>query len=137
MLCLDMTSALMIILNGTKEEHLDMLDGGIIQRLLEEKWKTFAQRQFLKRLGILFFHLFALSAAVYTRPRRDRPLIPHDYDDLSGMDIARFCFEIVTCLSCIGYVVIQQISELKNVGLKGFLYQLVGNKLTLLLCTSF
>lgn len=33
----------MIILNGTKEEHLDMLDGGIIQRLLEEKWKAFAQ----------------------------------------------------------------------------------------------
>ncbi|XP_057371293.1 uncharacterized protein LOC130692234 [Daphnia carinata] len=123
----NMTSALMIILNGTKEEHLDMLDGGIIQRLLEEKWKTFAQRQFLKRLGILFFHLFALSAAVYTRPRRDRPLIPHDYDDLNAMDIARFCFEIVTCLSCIGYVVIQQISELKNVGLRGFLYQLSNN----------
>ncbi|XP_011863862.1 PREDICTED: uncharacterized protein LOC105559855 isoform X5 [Vollenhovia emeryi] len=36
-------SALFIILNGTKEEHLDMLDGGIIQRLLEEKWKTFAR----------------------------------------------------------------------------------------------
>jgi hypothetical protein len=40
---LDWNSALFIILNGTKEEHLDMLDGGIIQRLLEEKWKTFAQ----------------------------------------------------------------------------------------------
>lgn len=32
-----------IILDGTKEEHLDMLDGGIIQKLLEEKWKTFAR----------------------------------------------------------------------------------------------
>lgn len=40
---LDWNSALFIILNGTKEEHLDMLDGGIIQRLLEEKWKTFAR----------------------------------------------------------------------------------------------
>lgn len=39
----DWNSALFIILNGTKEEHLDMLDGGIIQRLLEEKWKTFAR----------------------------------------------------------------------------------------------
>ena len=39
----DWNSALMIILNGQKKEHLDMLDGGIIQRLLEEKWKTFAQ----------------------------------------------------------------------------------------------
>jgi hypothetical protein len=42
-LYLDWNSALFIILNGTKEEHLDMLDGGIIQRLLEEKWKTFAR----------------------------------------------------------------------------------------------
>lgn len=43
LLYLDWNSALFIILNGTKEEHLDMLDGGIIQRLLEEKWKTFAR----------------------------------------------------------------------------------------------
>lgn len=42
----DWNSALFIILNGTKEEHLDMLDGGIIQRLLEEKWKTFARVKF-------------------------------------------------------------------------------------------
>lgn len=42
-LILDWNSALFIILNGTKEEHLDMLDGGIIQKLLEEKWKTFVQ----------------------------------------------------------------------------------------------
>lgn len=40
---LDWNSALFLILNGTKQEHLDMLDGGIIQRLLEEKWKTFAR----------------------------------------------------------------------------------------------
>lgn len=47
---LDWNSALFIILNGTKEEHLDMLDGGIIQRLLEEKWKTFA------RVTLDYFH---------------------------------------------------------------------------------
>ena len=39
----DYSSALMIILDGTKEEHLDMLQGGIIEKLLEEKWKTFAR----------------------------------------------------------------------------------------------
>jgi hypothetical protein len=33
----------MIILAGTKEEHLNMLEGGIIAKLLEEKWTTFAQ----------------------------------------------------------------------------------------------
>lgn len=45
-----------------------MLDGGIIQRLLEEKWKTFAQNQFLKRLLILMVHLLCLSVSVYMRP---------------------------------------------------------------------
>ena len=38
----DWGSAVIIILNGTKEEHLNMLEGGIIAKLLEEKWKTFA-----------------------------------------------------------------------------------------------
>ncbi|UYV76201.1 Iav [Cordylochernes scorpioides] len=36
-------SALMIILNGKTSGHLDMLDCGVMQRLLEEKWKTFAR----------------------------------------------------------------------------------------------
>ena len=39
----DWGSAMMIILAGTKEEHLNMLEGGIIAKLLEEKWATFAQ----------------------------------------------------------------------------------------------
>ena len=39
----DWGSAMMIILAGTKEEHLNMLEGGIIAKLLEEKWGTFAQ----------------------------------------------------------------------------------------------
>ncbi|CAG2173349.1 unnamed protein product, partial [Oppiella nova] len=34
-------SALNIILEGSNSEHLDMLKGGVIQKLLEEKWKTF------------------------------------------------------------------------------------------------
>ena len=33
----------MIILAGTKEEHLNMLEGGIIAKLLDEKWNTFAK----------------------------------------------------------------------------------------------
>ena len=36
-------SAIMLILNGTKEEHLNMLEGGIIAKLLDEKWSTYAQ----------------------------------------------------------------------------------------------
>lgn len=114
----------MIILNGTKAEHLDMLDGGIIQRLLEEKWKTFARLQFLKRLAILFVHLFVLSAAVYSRPDRTRSLMP-PVDELEPLDYSRFCFEIITCLSCFGFLIVQQNAEIKNLGLAGFLRQLV------------
>ena len=33
----------MIILAGTKPEHLNMLEGGIIAKLLDEKWNTFAK----------------------------------------------------------------------------------------------
>ena len=33
----------MIILAGTKPEHLNMLEGGIIAKLLDEKWTTFAK----------------------------------------------------------------------------------------------
>lgn len=47
-----------------------MLDGGIIQKLLEEKWDTFAQRQFNKRLLILFVHLFFLSCSISLRQPR-------------------------------------------------------------------
>lgn len=40
---LDRDSALLITLNGKTNEHLDMLNSGIIYRLLEEKWTTFAR----------------------------------------------------------------------------------------------
>ncbi|KAL1138771.1 hypothetical protein AAG570_008833 [Ranatra chinensis] len=114
-------SALFIILNGTKEEHLDMLDGGIIQRLLEEKWKTFARRQFLKRLVILVLHLFSLSGAVYTRPRdRMRPLMGSDQWE----DYTRYAFEIATILGVLSYLLIQQGGEIINQGLISFIKQL-------------
>lgn len=41
--CLDWSSALNYITEGDKEEHLDMLGGGVIKQLLDEKWKTFAR----------------------------------------------------------------------------------------------
>lgn len=41
--CLDDESALLITLNGKTDDHLDMLNSGIIYRLLEEKWKAFAR----------------------------------------------------------------------------------------------
>ncbi|CAB3379374.1 Hypothetical predicted protein [Cloeon dipterum] len=126
-------SALFIILNGTKEEHLDMLDGGIIQRLLEEKWKTFAQRQFLKRLLILAFHLFTMSVAIYLRPAdRHAPLL----GGTEAADIARYGFEIVSILNCLSYVIFQQGHEIKNQGLFSFLKQLSHDPAKLIFLVS-
>ncbi|KAJ6638187.1 Nuclear transcription factor Y subunit gamma, partial [Pseudolycoriella hygida] len=138
-------SALFIILNGTKEEHLDMLDGGIIQRLLEEKWKTFARNQFLKRLLILFIHLFFLSISMYLRPatenlamkaqQEEEDLLKADSTSESSeevptdeMDIQtyiRYGSEVCTLLGVLSYIIFQQGDEIKNQGLAAFTKQLV------------
>ncbi|XP_017477011.1 PREDICTED: uncharacterized protein LOC108367006 [Rhagoletis zephyria] len=138
-------SALFIILNGTKEEHLDMLDGGIIQRLLEEKWKTFAQNQFLKRLLILSIHLVCLSVSVYMRPAHvadddeDETALTNgaskgsktvelaeetEDEEYDVQTIARYCAEFATIVGVLSYVVFQQGDEIKNQGLPAFLKQL-------------
>ncbi|ALC48690.1 iav [Drosophila busckii] len=141
-------SALFIILNGTKPEHLDMLDGGIIQRLLEEKWKTFAQNQFLKRLLILSTHLLCLSVSVYLRPAHDgedeaadAPATAAlkleiengdnadaDGDDYNAQTVARYCAELATIAGVLSYVIFQQGDEIKNQGLSAFLKQLVSKQ---------
>ncbi|EFN84766.1 uncharacterized protein LOC105182976 [Harpegnathos saltator] len=115
-------SALFIILNGTKEEHLDMLDGGVIQRLLEEKWKTFARLQFLKRLIILVFHLASLSLAVYFRPAdMDAELLQWP-DEIT--DAARIAAECSTVLGVLSYILVQLGGEMINIGPLSFLKQL-------------
>lgn len=142
--CIDWNSALFIILNGTKEEHLDMLDGGIIQRLLEEKWKTFARNQFLKRLLILFIHLFFLSFSVYLRPVTENTQGQEEDDNnlskngdlidktdsqnvnesMDARTIIRYCCEVATIIGVLSYVIFQQGDEVKNQGLTAFSKQL-------------
>ncbi|XP_024876105.1 transient receptor potential cation channel subfamily V member 4 [Temnothorax curvispinosus] len=115
-------SALFIILNGTKEEHLDMLDGGIIQRLLEEKWKTFARLQFLKRLIILVFHLASLSLAVYFRPADMEAVLLQWPEEIT--DAVRTAAECITVLGVLNYILVQLGGEMINVGPLSFLKQL-------------
>ncbi|CAG9124850.1 unnamed protein product [Plutella xylostella] len=120
-------SALFIILNGTKQEHLNMLDGGIIQRLLEEKWKTFARNKFLKRLMILMLHLFLLSISVYLRHSSieadTHPNWGLEVDDVrSGV---RLSCELGTIVSTLCYIILQQGDELKNQGLVAYFKQLI------------
>lgn len=123
-----------------------MLDGGIIQRLLEEKWKTFAQNQFLKRLLILSTHLLCLSVSVYLRPAHDGEGEDDDGEgsdaaaaalqdkeagedsdggDYNAQTVARYCAELATIAGVLSYVVFQQGDEIKNQGLSAFLKQLV------------
>ena len=39
----DWSSVLMYLTEGRTDEHLEMLAGGVIRQLLDEKWKTFAK----------------------------------------------------------------------------------------------
>lgn len=132
-----------------------MLDGGIIQRLLEEKWKTFAQNQFLKRLLILSTHLLCLTVSVYLRPAHDGDDLDEggdqadapataalkagqselngngddgdgDGDDYNAQTVARYCAELATIAGVLSYVIFQQGDEIKNQGLSAFLKQLVS-----------
>ncbi|XP_060807116.1 uncharacterized protein LOC106135922 [Amyelois transitella] len=120
-------SALFIILNGTKQEHLNMLDGGIIQRLLEEKWKTFARNKFLKRLMILMLHLLLLSVAVYLRHSSAEADSNPDW----GLEVTdargglRLASELGTIVSTLCYIILQQGDEIKNQGLVAYLKQLI------------
>lgn len=45
-------AALSYIVNGKTEDHLDMLEIGVVARLLEDKWSTYAQviKLFLKSI---------------------------------------------------------------------------------------
>ncbi len=57
---------MMIILAGTKEEHLNMLEGGIIAKLLEEKWSTFAQvsDEIFPKLGIWIYNISRIIVSI-------------------------------------------------------------------------
>ena len=59
----DWNSSLMSIVNGKTENHLDMLDNMVIERLLNDKWSTFARvnRLILRGIYLLCLFLFALS----------------------------------------------------------------------------
>ncbi|KAI5638372.1 inactive [Phthorimaea operculella] len=131
-------SALFIILNGTKQEHLNMLDGGIIQRLLEEKWNTFASNKFLKRLMIFMLHLLLLSISVYLRhsslEAEDNPSWGLEVNDVrSGIRLAS---EIGTIISTLCYIILQQGDEIKNQGLVAYLKQLLHEPAKLIFLMS-
>ena len=46
----DWNSALMIVINGEADDHLEMLQGGVMRQLLDDKWKTYARVNFFKHI---------------------------------------------------------------------------------------
>lgn len=61
-----------------------MLRTGIVQKLLEEKWKTFGYVKFTRSLMTTLVYLITLSVVVFLRPKR-RGLFSCDQAD-SGAD---------------------------------------------------
>nr|XP_006820971.1 PREDICTED: transient receptor potential cation channel subfamily V member 6-like [Saccoglossus kowalevskii] len=126
----DWDSALSIIVGSNKDEHLPMLDGGVIHLLLLEKWRVFAKRQFTIRLTFAIIYLLTLSVAIYTRPAGDL---------IGGTDvksIVRYVAEALTTIGCLIYLGLEffhiktvklgYFSTMRNVPAKGlFLFSCV------------
>ncbi|CAG0891540.1 unnamed protein product [Darwinula stevensoni] len=74
---------------------------------------------FLKRLVIMFLHLLTLTGAIYFRGESDS-----DGEDTSELDVARYSFEIASCLGCCIYCFLQQGGEIRNQGFFIFLRNL-------------
>ncbi|KAK6994962.1 transient receptor potential cation channel subfamily v member 6 [Biomphalaria glabrata] len=113
-------SALMIIVNGDKDDHLEMLEGGVMRQLLIEKWKTFARKRFLFRLALASIHIVLFSIAIYLRPSKDALL---SYNE--AKDVVRFVSEIIVCLSCVATVSFE-IMEISTQGIGTFFKNLMS-----------
>ncbi|CAG5121339.1 unnamed protein product [Candidula unifasciata] len=108
-------SALMIIVNGDKEDHLEMLEGGVMRQLLIEKWKTFAKKQFMLRLVFAVTHIVMFSICVYTRPMGSRLL-----EYRGSVDAVRYTCEIMVTLNCL-VKVLYEVTEIFRQGIHTFI----------------
>ncbi|XP_048774115.2 transient receptor potential cation channel subfamily V member 5-like isoform X9 [Ostrea edulis] len=63
-------SALNLVVYGTEDGHLDMMDGLIVE-LLKDKWKTFVGHRFYRRFAIFFVYFIIFMVAVILRPGSD------------------------------------------------------------------
>lgn len=109
----DEHSALLITMNGKTSDHLDMLNSGIIYRLLEEKWKAFARGKFYRRLLFAILYLLFFSLSIYFRPR--------NLDFLrieTSEDVFRVVAESITVLGALIYVVLEIKDVLISQGIK-------------------
>lgn len=106
----DWESGLMKIIQGNDDNHLNMLEGGVVTNLLNQKWKYFAREKYLRLFLSHVIHILFLSCAVYLRPFNVDELL----GGTSASHIARYVFEILTCIGCmiaLYYVIREMIIE--------------------------
>ncbi|KAF7640482.1 ANK_REP_REGION domain-containing protein [Meloidogyne graminicola] len=116
-------SALMTVINGSTQEHLEMIGSEVIQRLLADKWKAFAERKLFLRLALLVFHLVCICFVVYLRPVEIERLY---LTNPIWIDWLRTVFEVFTIISCLWFVLGQQLSELQTQGFYDYLRNLMN-----------
>ncbi|XP_078323528.1 transient receptor potential cation channel subfamily V member 5-like isoform X2 [Crassostrea virginica] len=63
-------SVLNLVVYGTEDGHLDMMDGLIVE-LLKDKWKTFVGHRFYRRFAIFFAYFIIFMFAFILRPGSD------------------------------------------------------------------
>ncbi|KAI1708286.1 transient receptor potential cation channel subfamily V member 6 [Ditylenchus destructor] len=61
-------SALSLVVYGGSEEHLDLLDLGLLEELLEAKWKYFARRRWMQSLFAFSVYYVIFCMAFMSRP---------------------------------------------------------------------
>lgn len=115
----DEHSALLITMNGNTSDHLDMLNSGIIYRLLEEKWKAFARGKFYRRLLFAVLYLLFFSLSIYYRPR-DLAFLRIETNE----ELFRVVAESITVLGAIIYLVLEIKDVLISQGIKAQLNSL-------------
>ncbi|CAF1123494.1 unnamed protein product [Adineta ricciae] len=114
---IDWNSSLLSIVSGKTENHLDMLDNMVIERLLNDKWSSFAQASFVRQLVLLCLHSIALTTAVCLRNPKDDQTLPRKI----------ICYIAEACVLC-GCIISIFALLAKEIYLQGFNYYLQNLK---------
>lgn len=136
----------MSIVNGKTEDHLTMLDNMVIERLLNDKWSSFArvsppslpfrrtlscflQVNFVRQLILLCIHLFFLSTAVFLRNPQD--------EQISVQRIFCHIAEVCVLIGCIISLFALLAREIYLQGYSSYIQNLVSLSIVLPFTPSF
>ncbi|CAF4347447.1 unnamed protein product, partial [Adineta steineri] len=116
---IDWNSSLTSIVNGKTEDHLAMLDNMVIERLLNDKWSSFARVNFVRQLILLCIHLFFLSTAVFLRnPKNTQSLVKKIFCHIA---------EVCVLIGCVSSLVKLLAKEIYLQGYSAYIQNLVRN----------